>query len=816
MTPDERWHATKELFAELEDLSRSEREARLVGTADRELAREVAALLDAADTLGNRFETGAGWQGDDTPPLIGALLGPWRIIREIGRGGMGAVYEAERDEPFRMRAAIKVAGAGHLSSEAVRRFGQERQLLAGLQHRNIAGLLDGGVTPDGTPYLVMEFIDGRPLDEHCDVERLGLRARVELFRQVCTAVHYAHQHLVVHRDLKPRNILVDAQGTVKLLDFGVAKLLAPESDEITRGDVLPLTPAYAAPEQLRGDPVSTSSDVFALGVVLYELLSGTRPFSREVVERLTDTSAPPPPSRRITPAQVARTNALSEAALQDELQGDLDAVILMTLREEPERRYPSALALGEDLSRYLSGHPVVARPDTLRYRTTKALRRHRVPVFLAAIAVAALVGGIAVSLALAAQARDERDRAILEAARTRGVTQFFQDVFAAASPDQLGTEVTVLGALDHAIPRIDSSFAADPDLRAAIKNSLGSTLLNMFLADRARPLVEDALRTLDSLGDTASLRERADALYNLAGVESTAGSLVRAESLYIASIATYWRVPGIDSAEVWRGVGQLAGVVTALGRLDDAVALYTDVVNRLDALIPEDSVARSVAETNLATALSQLGRYAEAEARFRHAIALLGDGSGPKRFRVAAALQPWAGTLNFLGRAEEAEAIARRSWQMNRELFGADQLPTIVSLRMLINVLADGGQCDEAIEAADSLVAMRTSISRADPSVGTALMYGGWCRAQLGDVQRAQREAREALALRFAQFPAGHWAIGQAESMLGDVLARSGASHAGEARQLLERGYRSLSTQLDSGNVRVEQARRRLAAVAGG
>ena len=811
MNTDERWRATKQLFGDLLDTDREQRALKLAAVADRELAREVAALLDAADTLGNRFESGAGWQLPESAPLIGVQLGPWRIVREIGRGGMGAVFEAERDEPFRMRAAVKIAGTGHLSSDGVRRFGLERQLLAGLQHRNIAGLLDGGVTPDGTPYLVMEFIDGRPLDEHCDVERFDVRPRLELFRQVCSAVHYAHQHLVVHRDLKPRNILVDSQGTVKLLDFGVAKLLASESEEITRGDMLPLTPAYAAPEQLRGEAVSTSSDVFALGVVLHELLTGTRPFGRELVERLTETGTLPLPSGRVSVAHVARLGATSREDVERTLAGDIDAIILKALRPEPDRRYPSALALGEDIASYLSGHPVEARPDTLTYRIGKTLRRHRASAALVGVAALALIGGTVVSLALAADARAERDRAVLEAARTRSVTQFFQDVFAAASPDQLGSEVTVVAALDHAIPRIDSSFANNPDLRAAIKNSLGATLLNMFQADRARPLAEDALRTLDSLGAAAAPREHADALYNLAGVEATAGSLERADSLYARSIAAYWRVPGIDSAEVWRGVGQHAGVIAALGRLDDAVVLYSDVVHRLDALVPHDSVARSVAETNLATALSQLGRYAEAEPRFRHAIALLGDGAGPKRFRMAAALQPWAGTLNFLGRTEEAEAIARRSWLMNRELFGADQLPTIVSLRMLINVLADGGRCGEAIVAAEELLSVRASLPESDPSVGTALMYAGWCRAQGSDAVRGEREAREALAIRTAQFPEGHWAIAQAESMLGDVLIRRGPAHRDEARQLLQHGYAGLRDQLDSSNVRVQQARRRLA-----
>jgi tetratricopeptide (TPR) repeat protein len=235
--------------------------------------------------------------------------------------------------------------------------------------------------------------------------------------------------------------------------------------------------------------------------------------------------------------------------------------------------------------------------------------------------------------------------------------------------------------------------------------------------------------------------------------------------------------------------------------------MYTGVVEGLARRAPHDSVDRSVAETNLATALAQLGRYAEAEPRFRRAIALLGDGEGSKRFRVAAALQPWAGTLNFLGRSAEAEGIARRSHAMNRELFGAAALPTAVSLRMLINVLADGGRCPEAIAAADEMIAMRRALPDGDPSVGTALMYSGWCHARIGDAVRGEALAREALVLRESQFPEGHWAIAQAQAVLGDVLAHGSAPDRDEALALLRSGYEGLAAQLDSGNVRVRQAR---------
>jgi serine/threonine-protein kinase len=796
------WQRVSAEFAALVELGATGRRAHLeaLATRDPALAAELASLLDASDAVGDRFEQSPLWEATADARIVGQRFGVWRVDREIGRGGMGTVYLAHRDdEAFTMEVALKVAAAAPFSDEAARRFRTERELLAGLQHRNIAALLDAGVTDTGLPWFVMERVDGVPITEYCDRERLGIPERIALFRQVCGAVHHAHRHLVIHRDLKPRNILVDREGTVKLLDFGIAKAIASGDDDDpdrTRTGMSPLTPAYAAPEQFRGRAVTTASDVYALGVVLYELLAGARPHGGDLGDRLRDDTPIRPPSRVATAESARRA-----------LRGDLDAIVLRAMHSDPDRRYATALELGLDLQRALQGRPVDARPDTLGYRTRTFVRRNRLLVATGALATAAMLTGTVVALRLAHRANQERDRALLEAERTRGVTQFFRDVLAAASPEELGPEATVLQALDHAIPRIDSGFAGNPDLRAAIKNSVGATLLNLYLPERARPLSEDALRTLDSLGAHASPRERADALYNLAGVEATEGALDRSDSLYRAAIAAYWAVPGIDSTEVWLGISQHAGVVSGLGRLEEAVAMYTGAVEGLARRAPHDSVDRSVAETNLATALAQLGRYAAAEPRFRRAIALLGDGAGSKRFRVAAALQPWAGTLNFLGRGAEAEAVARRSYLMNRELFGAAALPTAVSLRMLINVLADGGRCPEAIAAADEMIAMRRALPDGDPSVGTALMYSGWCRARIGDAIRGEALAREALALRESQFPAGHWAIAQAQAVLGDVLAHGSDSDRDEALALLQIGYDGLAAQLDSGNVRVKQAR---------
>ncbi len=333
-------------------------------------------------------------------PAVGIRVGPYEVLRELGRGGMGVVYLAARaDEQFRKRVAIKVIKTGPDEEGVIRRFRRERQILASLDHPNVARLLDGGATGDGRPYFVMEYIEGHPLHEYCDRHRLSIVDRLKVFQQVCSAVAYAHRNLIVHRDLKPSNIIVTADGIPRLLDFGIAKLLNPElSAETPTVTGLALTPEYASPEQARGDVVTTASDVYSLGVLLYELLTGHRPYRlktrlpMEVLKAVCEQEPERPStivrqaedttdgSRAvvITPEGVSRARDLTPDRLGRRLRGDLDNIVLMALRKEPLRRYASAEALSEDLRRYLEGLPVKARKGTSAYRAGKYVKRHAV------------------------------------------------------------------------------------------------------------------------------------------------------------------------------------------------------------------------------------------------------------------------------------------------------------------------------------------------------------------------------------------------------------------------------------------------------
>ncbi|MEK7330512.1 MAG: serine/threonine-protein kinase, partial [Candidatus Eisenbacteria bacterium] len=474
---------------------------------DAELRALVEALIRADESAGAFLDRPAAELAPELlagepepapePPMAGRQIGPWRVVREVGRGGMGAVYLAERaDGAFEQTVALKLIKRGLARAEILQRFLRERRILARLEHRNIARLADGGVTDDGLPWFAMEYVEGQPITDWCDEHRAGVEERLRLFRAVCDAVQYAHRNLVVHRDLKPSNIFVTADGEVKLLDFGIARLLSDEPDgdalTLTREGLRVLTPHYAAPEQLRGEAATTATDLYSLGVVLYELLSGARPFGRSAtsldqLRREVLEEEPVPPSGL-------------RSEWRHPLRGDLDNIVLTALRKEPQRRYPSVEALLADLERYREGRPVQATPPSARYRIAKFVRRNRVSViagavvtltFLvgvvatmwqavaAALVVASLVGGLAVSIGQTRLARRE-------ARKAEEVRSFLLRVFEVADPyHSRGQSVTARELLDQGARRIDSELKGQPALRAEMLGVLADLYLKLALVEPA-------------------------------------------------------------------------------------------------------------------------------------------------------------------------------------------------------------------------------------------------------------------------------------------------------------------------------------------
>jgi non-specific serine/threonine protein kinase/serine/threonine-protein kinase len=495
--------AVEAIFHAALELEPVQRDAFLRGRCadDEILRRDVEALLAAHATAGSFIETpiatlDAGLFADETPDrLIGQVVGHYEITRRIGTGGMGAVYLARRsDRQYEKQVAIKLIKRGMDSEAMLRRFRNERQILASLDHPNIARLLDGDTTDDGLPYFVMEYVEGQPIDEYCDAHALDATARLQLFRQVCAAVAYAHRHAVIHRDLKTSNILVGADGVPKLLDFGIARLLQAGDSTDAPATMLEqrvLTPEYASPEHLRGEPVTTASDVYSLGVVLYRLLTGQLPY--RLKSQPADEMA-----RTVGETQPQRPSLVADAASRRHLRGDLDNIVLMALRKEPERRYSSVEQFSEDIRRHLDELPVLARRDTLAYRAAKFVRRNTAASVGAALVVLSLVGGIVMTSWQAQRARAQEAVALAE--KTRAEHRF--------------NEVRALAR----------SVIFDYD--DAIKDLPGATAI------RER-LVKDGLAYLDSLaseagGDVELQRELAaayDRVGDVRGENYTAANL---------------------------------------------------------------------------------------------------------------------------------------------------------------------------------------------------------------------------------------------------------------------------------------------------
>src|SRR5271165_2669540 len=521
MIPRARWQKIQSVFEQIIDTPPQERWARLADScgADAELRRSVESLLASDQTTEDRLLNAIGEAAESLltehqDRLIGTHIGHYRVVSILGHGGMSTVYRGERDDAqYQQTVAIKVLHHATLHPRLRGRLHSERHILATLAHPSIARLIDSGELEDGTPYLVMEHVDGESIDAYCDSRTLFVRERLEAFVRVCEAVQFAHRNLVVHRDIKAANILVTGDGTPKLLDFGIAKLLAPESLShtvpVTRLQERILTPENAAPEQVLGRPVTTATDVYGLGVLLYQLLTGRSPYrllgySQLQLERAICLDDPVRPSQMVVSKLSGETDAdrsrisdrrgLSPQRLRARLNGDLDAIVAMAMRKEPDRRYPSVEALAADVRRHLTGRPVRARQGDWRYNTAKFLRRYVVAVAAAAAVFLGLALFAGVMFWQNHRIELARDATAQERDRAQQVSAFLVDVFSQADPFKAqGREPTAKDLLDRGAEKIKGNVNLQPEVRAQLLESIGLAYRRQGLSERAIPLFEQAL-----------------------------------------------------------------------------------------------------------------------------------------------------------------------------------------------------------------------------------------------------------------------------------------------------------------------------------
>lgn len=690
------WQRVTALFDEVVDISTAERERVFAGvtTADAAVVREVRSLLSAHHAADGRLDrpsalrfspaTVAAFSAID-PVLSVGRIGAFNIVRKIGEGGMGAVYEATRaDAMYEQRVAIKTIARGADNAIIAARFRRERQILAGLQHPNIAVLLDGGVTEFGTPYFVMEYVDGLPIDQWCREHRLSIAARLDLMQQVCRGVQHAHQRMVVHRDLKPQNVFVSHDGVVKLLDFGIAKLYervdtdresgAGDMHDVTQDGPSPLTAAYASPEHLRGDAVSTASDVYSLGVILYELLADVPPYPRSgrtAVQLAHDVLAtePPAPSVACTEDAAHACGVSDRRHLANELSGELDAIVMMAMRKEPERRYHSAEALGADLQRYLKRLPVAARPDTLAYRAQRFVRRHRWPVALATmLIVVAMIAGIAVWR--------QSSLARLEARRTARVAAFLQGVLGSADVrmeagvmPRLGPNVSTSVLLDSALRRVATEFPDDPAVRARLYLTIGSSRLSQSRMRAASEVLDSAIVLSRLAGDTTS---DAFVLAHLnAGSAELHGNRLAAARALTQTAERTLVARGDTASELYaHALGDLSAIAMVTGAYDTMTTLAQRALAVETRRTATPTIAKGVALKVLGIAAMLNDKWSRGDSLMRESSTVLAAVVSPSNLdRVDAELQRITIALHF-SRVTVADSLIRDGLRNAAATFG--------------------------------------------------------------------------------------------------------------------------------------------------
>ena len=768
LTPD-RWQALSPYLDEALTLSGDAQIAWMeaLRARDPQLASELETLL-----LEHRAAKQEGFL-QKSPNLLsedlhvaGQMLGVYQLISPIGRGGMGVVWLAERsDGRFERRVAVKVLNVALVGREGEERFKREGAILGRLSHSHIAKLLDAGVSGTGHPYLVLEHVEGEPIDRYCNQRKLDINARVRLFLDVLDAVAHAHANLIVHRDIKPSNVLVSKDGEVKLLDFGIAKLLEGEGQEgtptlLTREGRSPLTPEYAAPEQVTGAPVTTATDVYGLGVLFYLLLSGQHPAGTGVrspaalFKAIVETEAPRLSATANSFAADATSSVAAERGTTSEklgraLRGDLDTIAAKALKKNPEERYSSVAAFADDLSRYLKQEPINARPDTFAYRTAKFVRRNRTAVTLATLAFIAILTGLAGTLVQTRTAQRQRDVAFRERDRATRITGFMTDMFKVSDPSQArGESITAREILDKAAHRIETGLAKDPETQAHVMYVIGEVYDNLGLIHEARSLVERAaklqrtvlgpenpetLASMELVGKTLVEegrfpeaetlqretfavrsrvlgREHPDTLHSmsrLARVLSWEGTNAEAEKLGREAVEIDRRVLGPEHPETLRLTNNLVSILWNVGDeklYAEAENLQREAIAVERRVLGPDDPDTLTGMINLGVVLRRRGQYAEAEKVYRETLRIQSRVLGPEHPDTLVLRSSLAVALAKQARYQEAEGLYRETRAIQQRVFGPEHPYTALSTYNLACLAAVQGHRDQALSLLDHAV----------------------------------------------------------------------------------------------------------------
>jgi serine/threonine protein kinase len=799
MTP-ERLQQIRRLFESVVDLAPEQRTSILRGakSSDPELTAEVEALVSAYQRRDGFIEQPVTSVRvldpleDSVPDLAGTAVGPYRLLQRIGEGGMGEVWLAEQTFPVRRRVAVKLIKAGMDTREVVARFESERQALALMDHPAIAKVFDAGSTPEGRPYFAMEYVAGVPITTYCDEHKLTLRERLKLFIRVCEGVQHAHQKAIIHRDVKPSNILVtevDGKPAPKIIDFGVARAMSQPTSEtfFTRIGAILGTPDYMSPEQAysKGEDIDTRADVYSLGVVLYELLVGSLPFDfrrlalAEVIHILSEADAPCPSARlrALNGQSTISTNRRTDpATLMRQVRGDLDAIALKALEKDRSRRYGAPSELADDIGRYLRSEPVAARPASAGYQVRKYIRRHFAAVAAASLLVALLASfGIvqAVQLRRITRERDRADR----------ITNLMTSMFKVSNPNEgLGNKITAREILDKASKDVETGLTKEPELQAQMMEVMGRVYYNLGLYSQAESLLGQTLRIRRRILGSGR-PQTAQSMMLLANTLSGEGHNAEAETLYREALAIWRRVYGPDHPETLKSMHNLAVALAGESRFVEAETLHRQVLDTRRRLLGREHPDTLSAMDSLGVALDREGRYGEAEILERETLEIGRRTLGPEHPQTQRSLHHLANTLYDEGRYVETEALDREALKTRERVLGPEHRDTLNAMIALGDTLDNQGRYAEAKRLdRTALDSQRRILGPEHPDTLLAMTNLAGILADEGQYGEAEKLHREALAIRRRTLGPEHADTLRSMSKLAAILLLKGSL--GEAETL--------------------------------
>lgn len=822
LTP-EFWQRLESVFHAALQIDPAQRSAYLDQACDPELRQQVESLILSSEETHQVMDAVIAEEAAAIAGVApGERIGPYEILKELGHGGMGTVYLAIRaDDHFRKQVAIKLMRVDSFNRSMVERFRTERQILANLEHPGIARLLDGGANALGSPYVVMEYVDGLPVDLYCERHRLSIRERLILFRRIAEAVSYAHRNLIVHRDIKPDNVLVTAEGEPKLLDFGIAKLLSPSRDlgnepaqqaQMTVATERLMTPEFASPEQARGEAITTLSDVYSLGVLLYKMLTERVPvrvasqraaeIEREICETL--------PIRASVAARQTNAWGAVWSKIGTDAARDLDTILTVALHKDAARRYASVENFSADIERYLNGFPVLARGDSWSYRTAKLIRRQPLATAAAALSLAVVVA-FSIGMAILAQ------RARREARMANEVTGYLVGVFRSNDPNSgRGDLVTARELLDRGAQQIDSQLKDEPQVQARMLDTMGELYNDLGLSQKAEQLLRHSLEvrrarlsltdeaaadTLDRLGDVAQDMSQFPAAENyfrqalaihrkktgessgpvaedyarISSVLWNMGDYSHAEELSRQAIALETALHGTDDLTALDMQNDLGTIFDSEGRYQQAVDQQKYVLDKRLRLEPPNHPDLGYSWHNYAQPLASLGHFQQAEDAERHAVAVRIAAYGNDHPQVAENQGELAGILLQTGKFDEALQLAQHAFERELELYGSDNRDTNYCRTNLAQALFAVGQTAQALDQAHTALSVwKRLVSPHHPKLASVLVILGKMDTAMGNLPAADKELADAIAYLTESYGAQHVLVADAQILRAETLIDEG------------------------------------------